>query len=181
MLFGSSSFTRLLILPFQPRYVFPLIPIIGLSLAFMSGEISARIRTLLIIATTASVCLAVAGSLSRAGDRDYEGYLRNVRSGLESVKGSGSIVYTDERTRAGLRHLLSKQEWKNVNAIPGMGRFQPGLYVLSPNTELEEAQIRQVRSLPVAFVIQTDQRMIARMLPQLAGTAKYEAVFRLRK
>jgi hypothetical protein len=136
LLFGSSSFTRLVNLPFQERYVQPLLPLVavGGALLFKLEEAGTRMRWIAITTVLISSVPSAASGIGRAGDRFFEGYLASAAVAVRSMEEPyWSPVFVDARTYAGLEHLIESTLLQRLKRMPdGLSNAPAGSYLLHP-------------------------------------------------
>lgn len=178
MLFGSSSFTRLVNLPFQERYVHPLLPLIGISLAIYFFHTRRPIRVAISSLIAVHIIIGLYGTLETVGDRYYEGFLRDAAIGVQIIHEEGEPIFVDERVKDGLRQMLPYDEWKDLKVATDTAEIAPGYYIMHPNPYWAGKRYDKLKELPLAFTVDTDQRLIARLFPQCRRPARLPAVFR---
>lgn len=179
---GTSSLTRLVTLPFQERYIQPLLPLIAVGTARLFHAATTKRRLYLsgVLLLIAHATVSLAGTLDRVGNRYFESYVTNAQIGVTSLAASTSqTIYMDQRTKDELWHLLPEEEWRTLEVLPNEGQLPNGIYVIHPGACCQESRAR-LESMPQVLKVANDQRPVHRYLPRLIRSqVSYPATFHL--
>lgn len=136
LLFGSSSLTRLVPLPFQFRYLVPVIPFAGLCIAALVTRAPRWLgaRTVIGPVLVAAAHLHFAQSIvaPRAGNLYFARYCQGVSLVAELTRAQDTIVYGDPRTLECRSDFVRPALHAKMHEIPDTGPLPPGLYMLHP-------------------------------------------------
>ena len=164
LFFGSSSLTQLLPLPFQLRYLHPILPFVAISGATLAHRFQLSIHPRARIAVPL-LCLAVlftstaAVVVERAGTYYRAPWMKSVGVAVESLRGEGKPFFVDERTLSHLPHFLSRESLSRVTLVPEKGELPAGFYLFDPRTpSLSRQRIEEIARLKVRSQIALDWR-----------------------
>ena len=166
---GTSSLSKLVNLPFQERYVQPLLPLVALALGlWLSPWLKVlAVRLLAIGLLCLSALVALYGSLERVGDRFFEAYLQNAAVAVQSLDLSEDLpLFADTRTHEGLHFLVGPSTMQNIHVLPD--KWQIGARVPAPASKLLLSFCRPESAVGVCDAVidvRIDQRMLKRWLP----------------
>jgi hypothetical protein len=178
LVFGTSSFTRLLPLPVQDRYFEVIVPYVALSLAMaVSMTPLSRLARLLptFAAFSAGMIATAAPSVAyNAGDITFSALAKNTVLALKIAKERYPelTVYASPDIHSTLEPFMEPDLYKQVQIVPIEAPLPPGLYVVHPwkNYGPHASGIyRAIESLPVAAVVSLDWRVVGALrLPWMA-------------
>lgn len=164
--FGTSSLTRLLALPFQPRYLQPVIPLVAISLAALAERADARLG-----ATRSWALPVLLAALLCANDfrlvREWSGTLysasemKTLRAAVEELSGDGKPVHVDSYALMHARHFLRPERYALLRPIGAEGPLEDGYYVVGDPARLSKERLEAVSALPLKLRLELDWRTLA--------------------
>jgi hypothetical protein len=174
LLFGTSSFSRLLNLPFQERYLSVVFPLIGVGIAFLFATTRHGIvKSGIVAAVLIHALMSISGAVSRSGNLYFDPLLRNAAVALEVLPQiSERDIFVDERYRAGLQRILAKDKFDRLKPLPSGPTLSAGYYFVFPadaSSEKDAQRNAEIRKLPVALRIALPHSFLSRyFLDQVA-------------
>ena len=175
LIFGTSSFTRLIPLPVQDRYFEIIIPFLAISFSALVIQLHDYFRSdsrVLLFGVCVLLILAFASVPSvmfRAGSSPRTSVTRNSVTAIQSlsdIKPQPSIFVSRE-LHTSIRHFLPADEYSQLKIIPENGDFNAGFYVICPLIDKrlnDSLRFNQIVSLPIYFKIEEDSYYFSRFV-----------------
>lgn len=155
IIFGSSSFTKLVPLPFQDRYLLPLIPFPALCIAGLVVRAPKKLGSHTLIGPALVAALHLHWSAStvapRAGNLYFARYCQGVSMVAELMREQDVTLYGDYRTVLCANEFVRPGLRSKIKRIPKQGPLPPGLYMIHPRgvRHLGESRAADVRAQPL--------------------------------
>jgi hypothetical protein len=175
LVFGSSSFTRLIPLPVQDRYFEVIVPLLAIATADVVAHagrawpgarhiwVAAAIPVMLALASLPSIVV-------NAGDVAFSGLAKNASIAVKGVRQANEPlpVYASPRMRRVLEPFLPPEVWSDIRLIPESGPLAPGYYILNPlrDTFATYGRAKDIAPLPTYIVVDEDFRKLGRFAPK---------------
>jgi hypothetical protein len=167
LLAGTQSFTRLVELPFQPRYFQPVVPFASLALAtgysraVMNGR-GARLVAYGVVALFVAVPSILAAPLI-SGNLYRSAYFRNVATVVPLLNSSGRPIFLESQEFNALRHFLAVNTYSNLRPSQE-GPGASGYYIINPD-RIPESRLAEMLGGHRVFEFQLDTRTYRRYFP----------------
>lgn len=130
LFFGTSSFSRLVNLPYQERYLIPVLPCVAIVLAEVLQRWGAATRAPALAAITAACCVGgFVGAQQRSGRLYFTEGLRNAAIAVNSLPNDGRPVLTAAQIRHGMSYYLSPSVARRVHDAHDYPRDSAGYYL----------------------------------------------------
>ena len=165
--FGTTGFSKLYPIPYQPRYLQPVVPLVAICLAALSARFVGAATS-----RPAWVAPLFLGAVLFAHDfrvmRDAAGTLyfapamKNLRTAVELLHADGLPVFVSPLLQQHSRHFLRPEDHRLLQIIPADGPLPAGYYVLSEHDDLAVRRDELTR-LPVKLRVDLDWRELNRL------------------
>jgi hypothetical protein len=174
LIFGTSSLSRLVALPFQARYLQPVIPFAVISVAALLHRWPAmdRVPAGLGVAAALGALTLVAGlggGSRMAGHMYQSGTYAQMALAVQVLPDPDRTLFVDARTRRDLPHFLPRNFEVAIETVPAAGALPRGYYLVHPEARFRAgvSQERQaeIAALPVQLQLTLDARPIRRLRP----------------
>lgn len=175
LIFGTSSFTRLIPLPVQDRYFEIIIPFLAISFSALVIQLQVFLRSdsrALLFGACIVLILAFASVPSvmiRAGSSPKTSVSRNSVTAIQSLRDikPRPSIFVSRELYAGIRYFLSADEYSQLKIIPESGDFDVGFYVVCPLIDKglnDKRWFNKISSLPMYFKIEEDRYYFSRFV-----------------
>ncbi|MBK8014194.1 MAG: glycosyltransferase family 39 protein [Deltaproteobacteria bacterium] len=171
LMLGSSSATRLLPLPVQPRYFLPATPFVAVCTAVLFESFrwsrSTGMRVLLPLATLVfALSMALPPAAKLSGRMHNTGTMKQVALVAELLIDSGRDIYVDETIYREALHFLHAKH-AHLKRIPVAGPLPEGYLIVYPEPrhrvpDLSDERLSKIARLPVAMHVSLDTRSVQR-------------------
>jgi hypothetical protein len=172
LIFGTTSFPDLRPLPFEPRYLAPLFPLLGVSLAETLARNESPSRVISIGWSAASlvyVAASVIGAADEAGNLVRARYFKNVAAAVEEIfaQNPDAPVMAERNTLEVLTQFLPRAEAIKLKLIPSDDNLPPGYYLMDPLVPGRHSE--QIKSLPIVATVNLDPLVMSRYFPDFGS------------
>lgn len=169
---GTSSLTRLVNLPFQERYILPVLPFAAISLGFISVHYirgNALYRTVVVALAVVLFSVGTMGAIPRAGALYFTELIRTAALVVQLLP-RGKKVFVDSRTYKGLQHVLSSRDVTRVQEFDRSSKPNlAGYYLLFQRRNGKKASdfeyMIKENNFTIVNELQIDQRLMRRYYP----------------
>ncbi|HEY3451263.1 MAG TPA: phospholipid carrier-dependent glycosyltransferase [Myxococcales bacterium] len=163
--FGTSSLSKLLLLPFQPRYLQPVIPLVAICLAVVASRFEARFgarRAWILPAALATLLLANDFRLMRdwSGTLYFSPAMKSLRTVVELLGKEQRPIHVDSYLLMHSRHFMRPESYAQLRPIPAEGPLPDGLYVVgfADLSGLSQERLDAISAMPVKLRLHQDWR-----------------------
>ena len=130
LLFGTSSFSRLVNLPYQERYLIPVIPCVAIVLAEVLQRWRAAMRAPVLAAIAVACCVGgFVGAQQRSGRLYFTEGLRNAAIAVNALPNDGRPVFAATQLRHGVSFYLTPSVAGRVHDASDYPRGSAGYYL----------------------------------------------------
>jgi hypothetical protein len=172
LIIGTSSFTQLINLPFQERYIQPILPFAAVCIAYVLSRTSFSLQQSIILISVAGIFLAVGcyGAIKRSGALYFTEMLRTAAIAVQLLPDDSEKVFVDLRLARGLQQILPRNAFARVHVLRA-GEGRRGYYVSfrDRTTNVQGASsasmLRQDSAAVLVMTLELGQRNIARYYP----------------
>ncbi len=175
LIFGSTSFSELHPMPFQPRYTAPLFPLIAVSLAALVPKNSHMSRWTMggwLLFASLFAVLSISSTVADAGNLVRARYFKNVAMALTSelARNAGMPILVDPSTLEVLVHFMPRADYVRLEPIPSDRGLQTGFYLVDPYQDsiirLQRApHFEEIMRLPIAMAVNLNPFVMSRYFP----------------
>jgi hypothetical protein len=190
LIFGSSSFPELRPLPFQPRYLAPLFPMMAVCLAAVlprNGFPNRGAALACSIALLVFVAASLSGVLSEAGDLGRSRFFKNAAAALESelARDSDVPIMVDPNTLEVLINFMPQADYARLKPIPTTQDLPDGFYLVDlfpPDFRLSDMlpanatirphdtpHLQEILNLPIAATFNLNPLLFSRYFPDFGS------------
>lgn len=175
LVFGTSSFTRLVPLAVQDRYFEPLVPFVAVSIGALMGRFVVR-RGAWVPAMAIATAVGVASFPAiafNAGDVTFSAFGKNAAIALSAVRSTHPLapILVSRHLRFSIEPFVSREIFDSLQVIPREGPLPSGYYMLHAWKDRPggDARVDEIESLPIFLVAALDQRKIPLLWPPRVG------------
>jgi 4-amino-4-deoxy-L-arabinose transferase-like glycosyltransferase len=130
LLFGTSSFSRLVNLPYQERYLIPVLPCVAIVLADVLERWRAATRAPVLAAIALACCVGgFVGAQQRSGRLYFTEGLRNAAIAVKALPNDGRPVLAASQIRLGVSFYLTPSVASRVHDARDYPRGSAGYYL----------------------------------------------------
>ena len=134
LVFGTSSPSELINLPFQERYIQPILPLSGICIAGIYNHYNLKaVRIGLVFFIFICSFIGLKYTLNSFGNLYFQTLISNAKIGIQIVGSEENPVYADCRIQKAINFSSSKSIKSLVLSIPVQFPLPPGYYILDPN------------------------------------------------
>src|SRR5262249_25540006 len=145
LIFGSSSFSRLISLPVQDRYFQIAVPFLAVSVSELVTYLGglARRRTAEYIVSVGAALMMTFASLPsvviNAGESTFSSLGRNSATAIRALKGvePRRPIYVSPELQFVVEGFLKPDEYRDLKVIAGSGPMPAGFYLLHPVKDVQ--------------------------------------------
>lgn len=162
LVFGTSSLSKLLPLPFQVRYLHPILPFSALAVAVFISSLAQRLPVRLstgglTAAALLYICLGSTVAGLQSGRLGRSLHIRQAALAFHILQNEGIEGYADPWTARCLAQLEPNGYRGPIRVIPTEGPLPSGLFVVEPGTGyLSTERQQEIRKLPVRLRLGLD-------------------------
>jgi hypothetical protein len=162
LFFGSSSLTHLKPLPYQIRYLDPVVPfaVIAICGLFNNLQFTRRFLFRFAIPVVAFWLILLNGGYEKAASfsgRMYNAHFqKSFRNAVEIVYNEFKDIYVDEGIKYYSRFFLSPRHYRSLKSIPKHGQLPDGYYIIQNRMSKKTQRLTEIEKLPVKFVVALD-------------------------
>jgi len=167
-LFGTSSLTRLVNLPFQERYAQPWLPLMALTFCYASDKLFRNHERKYVLVSCGliilSILLGILSSMDRAGRLHDAATMRNASIAVLSVPSQVKTIFTEGDISQYLTNFLPPEQMRRLQFVPEDGALPAGYYLVvgQPSERLRTALTDNHNSRKPYLSVAIDQKVIRR-------------------
>ena len=175
LIFGSSSFSRLIPLPVQARYFEVLIPFLAVATAGVVAHYQtiwqSRRREFLasIVISVVFGLASVPAIIIHAGDYAFSSLGKNCAIAIRALKHAdpNQAIHVSPQLHSVLETFIRPDEYIQLKVIPDKGKLQPGFYLLHSikDMKIQSEWVNNVLAQSTYLILNEGHRTFSRILP----------------
>jgi len=181
--FGTTSFPELRPLPFQPRYLAPLFPLIAVCLASLfrqNGSSGRGARVTWAVGLSVYAMISIYSAVIEAGDLSRARYFKNAAAAVEFelARDPPVEIRVEPKVLEVLMQLLPRADYDKLKSIPSGKDLPAGLYITDPlpvsgAPDQAAIDLQQISSLPVVATFDLNPLWLSRYFPNFGSDIRH--------